>query len=535
VDPPVPPKGEGIDLTVLVLDAATGEGIPDVLIELEHPANLIADRRTWSYKSQTDASGKSLIANIAAERYNTKVTQQGRMLVAGSTQSISFAASTKPNPLVFRMWKSASIQGVVEDLDHRLVAGATVELLEEQWKAGQRTLARIATSKPTDTEGKYAFPSVLPGSYYLRARPDQTVIRNQLRESDALPEAGQRHVAYVNTLYPAAQFLETASPLQVYSGVDQQGIRIEVQKSKYYAVRGHVDNLSPTVASPGLIFIRTVTFDSRFPFIADEPYNEVIGTNIKPDGSFAYEAGIPPGQYWAGYTPGGEGGRFGGMDFRVNDRDVELRTELWSGFPLNGKIVYEDGTPAAGVHATVRTFWSQRSIRVDDLFTDRDGTFDRPLYSDGIFRIEFDNGLAVRKIEKDAHIYPGPEFEVTRDGGPAVITLTRKGASLEGSVALHKSTEAYPRGMVTLSLEPLSPLDNVKRKRLDGINTFKFEHLETGRYRLCAWVEEGTEINRVLNNPTYDGRLSILCQSVEVKGDETKAVNLKQISALDIR
>jgi hypothetical protein len=202
---------------------------------------------------------------------------------------------------------------------------------------------------------------------------------------------------------------------------------------------------------------------------------------------------------------------------------------------MKGKVVYEDGTAAALVQGTIRTFWSQRSIRVDGFSTDRDGKFDQPLYSDGTFRIEFDNGLAVRKIEKDAHIYPGAEFEVTRDGGPAVITLTRKGASLEGSVALHKSTEAYPRGMVTLSLDPLSPLDNVKRRRLDGINTFKFDHLEAGRYRLCAWVEEGTEINRVLNNPTYDRRLSILCQSVEVKGDETKAVDLKQISALDIQ
>jgi hypothetical protein len=411
-----------------------------------------------------------------------------------------------------------------------------VELLEERWTAGQRTLARIQESAPSRADGTYRIEGVLPGSYYLRAKINPNVVQQQLRDSDKLTDPAERHIAYVNSLYPGVQFLEQATPILVYPGANQQGVRIEIQKSKYYLVHGSVDNLSKEVPTPGLIFIRTVSFDSRFPFIADQPYDESLRTNIAPDGAFSYEIGVPPGQYWMGYTPGGQANRFGGMDVRVIDKDVELKTELWSGFPFEGKMVYEDGTPATGITTSLRTFWDRRSIREDSFATNREGKFNQPLYSDGTFRIEFpSNRVAIQKIEKDGRTFTGPEFQIISQGGPATITVTRKGASISGSVQLHETTKAYPRGMETLSLEPANPLDNPKRKRLDGTTTFAFEHLAAGRYRLCAWTEEGTEINRVLGNPYYDQRLAALCRSVEVKIDETKTTDLKQISALEIQ
>lgn len=534
VDAPTPAKGEGIEFTVRALDAATGEAIPGVKVELTRLPATPADRRVWGYKSLTDPGGKATFLEVFADRYALAATLEGRVIVAGSLQNVTFTPSSKPQPVILRMFKGSTIEGIVEDRFRNAIANARVELLEERWSAGVRTLARIKASEPTNAEGKYSLGDVLPGSYFLRARVPQNVIRDQLRESDKQPDPRDQHVAFVNTLYPSAAFLETAQPLVVYEGSKQQGVRIEVQKSKYYPVRGQVLNLSREVPRPGLIFIRTVSFDSRFPFIAEAPYDEAVPTEIKPDGSFAYEEGLPPGQYWAGYTPGGQGNRFGGTDVRVADRDVELRTELWGGFPFNGKAVFEDGTPAS-VNGTMRTFWNRRSVRIDDLSTARDGTFNRPLYSDGTFRLQLGGNLAIKKIEKDGRTYEGPEFEVIAQGGPAVITVTKAGASINGSVELHNSTKTYPRGMVTLSLDPLSPLDNPRRQRLDGTDSFKFEHLEAGRYRLCAWVEEGTEINRVLGNPAYDKRLGTLCQSVDVKIEDAKSTKLKQISALEIQ
>jgi hypothetical protein len=534
IDPPTPPPGEGIEFTVRTLDASTGEPIIGVAIELNRVTSP-ADPRAWTHKSLTDAGGKVTFTEMLAERFTLAATLEGRTPVASSVRNVTLSRGVKPTPVILRMHRSSTIQGAVEDRDGMPLVGAAVELLEEQWTAGQRTLARIKTSLPTGSDGKFVLDSVLPGPYYLRARPNPAMIDTQLEQSDKLSQPADRHVAYVNTLYPSAIFLETAQPLVISEGVNHPGVRIAVQKSKYYPVRGIVNNLAPAteVTTPGLIFIRTVALDSRFPFIADQPYDEAVPTQIRPDGTFTFDRGLPPGQYWAGYTPGGQGNRFGGMDFRVTDRDVELNTELWKSNVFEGKAVYEDGSPAQ-VRGTLRTFWSRRSIRTDNMNTNPDGTFNRPLYSEGVFRLELDGNVAVRKIEFAGRLYEGPEFELKPQGGAAVVTVTRKGASISGTVELHRTTKAYPRGMVTLSLDPLNPLDNPKRQRLDATDAFKFEHLAAGRYRVCAWVEEGTEINRGLNNPNYERTLATQCQSVDVRGDDAKTTSVRQISTLEI-
>lgn len=533
--PPQPPKGQGVQLAVSAVDAVTGETLPGVKIEL-HRLRTMADPREWSYTATTDAKGSAVIPEVMAERYAIRATLAGRRPVSGAEQILALVPAAKPAPVVLRLFKSVAIEGVVEDGDRKPLAGTRVELLEERWTAGQRTLARIRTAELTGPAGAFSFEDVLPGAYYLRARPDPLVIAQQLRETSGAADPEARNVAFVNTLYPDAQFLETARALVLTTESGRQQVRIQVQKSRRYTVRGRVGNLSPAVSSPGLIFIRTVSFESRFPFILDEPYDEIVPTRIDRDGTFTCEPCLPPGQYWAGYTPGGQANRFGGMEFRVTDQDVQLDTELWDGYPLEGRVQFEDGTSAGSLTGTLRTFWSRRSVRNDAFSTTPEGTFNRQLYSDGIFRIEFPGtGLTVKKIEKDARTWTGPEFEVSRGGGPTVITVTREGAAINGSVRLHQNAQGSPRGIVTLTIDPANPLDVPLRKRLNAPGNFAFEHLEAGRYRLCAWVEEGTEVNRVLGNPVFDQRLASLCQSVEARAGATASVELTQLSALELR
>jgi hypothetical protein len=87
--------------------------------------------------------------------------------------------------------------------------------------------------------------------------------------------------------------------------------------------------------------------------------------------------------------------------------------------------------------------------------------------------------------------------------------------------------------MVTIAKQPFRPTDTVKRKYLDGTTSFAMEHLEAGRYRVCAWLEEGSDVDRVLGNPRYEQRLAAACQSVDLTGDEKALVQLKQVSALN--
>jgi len=224
-----------------------------------------------------------IFSDVSAEGYTLAATLKGRTLVAGSVRNVTLTSGVKASPVILRMHKGATIEGSVVDRDAKPLVGAVVELLEEQWTAGQRTLARVKSAPATKDDGRFVLDSVLPGAYYLRARPSPAAITSQLAQSDKLPNPADRHIAYVNTLYPSETFLETAQPLLTFEGASWADVLITVQRSKYYPVRGTVHNLSPEVPSPGLMFIRTVAFDSRFPFIADQPYDGIVTTQIRPD------------------------------------------------------------------------------------------------------------------------------------------------------------------------------------------------------------------------------------------------------------
>ena len=153
----------------------------------------------------------------------------------------------------------------------------------------------------------------------------------------------------------------------------------------------------------------------------------------------------------------------------------------------------------------------------------------------GTYRVEFPGFAVVRKVQIDGRTFPGGEFELSTLSGPAVITLARSGASIQGSVDLHERGRGYPRGVITVTPMPQHPTDLPKRKYLSGNASFVIDHLEAGRYRVCAWLEEGAEVNALLGNPHYEQKLSALCEVVPVSTDEHKEVRLKQFSAVDIR
>jgi len=536
VEPPLPVAGEGVPLSFLVLDAAKGDPIPNVSIELRSPVRAVDNKPTyWSYQLQTNGAGKVAVADVTPGPYQLVVKKEGRVLVSGSVLNMTLQPKDKPPLVIFRMFLSSRVTGTVENREHKPIPDVRVELLREAWQASMRVLELSQNPVQTDAEGSYVFDGVLPGTYYLRARPSPALIQTQLMDSDRGADPEQRHTAYVNTLYPATPFLESATPLHVYDGVDQQGARIEVQRDRYYPVRGHLENVSPEQTQLGLLFFRSVSFDSRFQFIWNQAYDGTIQVEVKPDHTFTYEPGLPPGPYWAGFVPADK--VRGGADFRVADRPIDdMRIELTPALQFFGKVVDEDGQPVSQMLAHVATFASRRALYQRDFGIAKDGAFNTSGLTPALYRLDLQGApVVIRKIERDGHTYRGGNFELTTTGAEAVITVSRKGAVVAGTVEMLRIAQDYPRGMVTALPDPAQPTDMVKRTRLDGTNTFKFEHLEPGAYRLCAWLEEGTEVNQVMGNPAYEQKIAPRCERVDVKADETRSASLKQFSALEIR
>jgi hypothetical protein len=139
-------------------------------------------------------------------------------------------------------------------------------------------------------------------------------------------------------------------------------------------------------------------------------------------------------------------------------------------------------------------------------------------------------------VDLNARRYPDGDFELnSAPTGPATVTLSRRGGGIQGSIDMQDRAKAYARGMVTIAKQPFRATDTVRRKYLNGATTFAVEHLESGHYRVCAWLEEGSDVDRVLGNPQYENQLSGRCESVEISGDESKSVMLKQLSTVDFK
>jgi hypothetical protein len=527
IDPPEPRPGEGIDFTVKVIDAVTGKGLGDVKLELTRNPSP-ADRRRWIYTRNTDALGNATVTNMTANNYAIVATLPGYMLSKTAVQNLSLSVGTKPAPLTFRMWRSSSVDGVVQDRDGNPVVGAAVDILEEQWIGGLRTLAVSQPPVMTDPAGKFAFPAVMPGTYYLRATPVRGMVQQQLRGSPA-----GKQEAFVDTLYPGVLYTEQAAPVKFDPGVNLYNMRIEMQKSPYYSFSGRVSGIPPEIRGSGLVLIRRAAFDSPFPFTWANPYAGNLSVQITADGTFSAPS-VPPGPYWAGYTPAGP--VRGGTQFLVADRNLEdVRVEVNPGITITGKIVFEDGSVPDVRSGSMSVFQPNLGVYVRGFAVMPNGDFNIGGLPAGPYRVEFSSPVVVRKVEINKRVFNGGEFELTPLDPTAVITLGRAGAAVQGTVDLLDQAKSYPRGMVTIAPQPLRPTDTPKRKYLEGGTTFVVDHLEAGRYRICAWLEEGSDVDRFLGNPQFEQKFGVSCETVNLAADERRAVQLRQITAADFK
>jgi hypothetical protein len=370
--------------------------------------------------------------------------------------------------------------------------------------------------------------AVLPGTYYLRAIPPPALVQQQLKGAD--------HTAFVDTLYPKAMYFEESSALAIIPGVNVFGLRVEMQKSKYYSLSGRVFGIPPERQGvSGLVLMRRVSFDSPFPFIWASPYAGALNVRLSADGSFT-APDVPPGPYWAGYTPAGD--VRGGTQFLIEDRNIDdFKFDVTQGATLSGKVVWEDGSPMTGIPQNqMGVFLPNMGVYKRDLGGfGQNSAFNETGLPVGTWRLDFSGPVVVRKILIGGRTYEGGQFDLDVGAGPAVITLSRAGAAIQGSVELHEQAKAYVRGMVTIAPLPLRPTDTPKRKILDVNGSFAVEHLEAGRYRVCAWLEEGAEVNALLGNPRYEEKFNSACETVVLAADERKQVRLKQISAPEFK
>jgi hypothetical protein len=184
------------------------------------------------------------------------------------------------------------ISGTVVDGSGKPLIGARVVAMVPVYIGGRRELQRLEAAT-TDINGKYRFPNLDPGLYYLRVSPLNDAAVESLFINPALYDqtASDRRVpvsrdpeGYPTVYYPGGS-LELAQPILLGNGQKTDDLTVTVNKVRTSRVRGRI--LEGTAIRDARVMLLPV--DSS----VDSNWSRVFDSR---DGTFDFRA-VQPGAY----------------------------------------------------------------------------------------------------------------------------------------------------------------------------------------------------------------------------------------------
>lgn len=186
-------------LSGTVVNSVTGEPVPRAQVRVFG----VVQRSAF-----TDSEGHFQIDSLPAGSVNIDLQKPGYASQQGANRAIvgadSRAVALKLSPL-------GAIYGHVLDITGQPTENIAVRLIGRSITEGRRR-TNLVGSAQSDEDGRFRFPSLTPGIYYLAVGPGiQQDFR--LRTHDEKPKTG-----YPSLYYPNAPDLGSASPIQLVAG-----------------------------------------------------------------------------------------------------------------------------------------------------------------------------------------------------------------------------------------------------------------------------------------------------------------------------
>jgi hypothetical protein len=333
-------------ITGIVTDAISGRPIASATVFLEGQGT--------SKVATTDASGVFSFAVSDAEQFVVRAGKPGYFEAEVALDASSPARVTNPHAprLQLRLWRYASVSGVVRDAQGRTVEQAVVSVWPRIFVAGAVQIAK-GTNVRTDDRGEYSLSGLQQGEYLVSVRPRLT------------PGAQVPPLVF----FPDAASVDQSQPVVLGPGEQRSNIDFTIAQLPGRTVAGAV---SAAFALSGALQVSLV------PDGLNSAGTDGAIAQMVPDahGGFSF-AGVPPGAYWLivdsappGITYGGDGGipmllslngislppklfrtrgpspttRISGrVSIVVDRRDVhDVVIPLQSGASISGQIVVDD-------------------------------------------------------------------------------------------------------------------------------------------------------------------------------------------------
>lgn len=478
----------------------------------------------------TGADGEFVFEGLTVGSIYVRPTLLGYLMEG--EQEIRILLSAKepaPPPLTIEMVQAASVTGVVEDAEGTPLPGTQVHLTERLPMLAAQ-LMRPRGEATTNDKGEFSIVAA-PGEYYVYATP-----KTQSTVGHPEGESGPVNRGFVGTFYPSSRDAQAAIPVSAFAGSSLTGLRLEIQESRLYKVRGRVQADERDIANLTRLAVQLVRAsgpDGQPAFSGIMPDDERLTVSVKEDGEFLFK-GVAPGYYTFRDV-----GLFLALasDSPVNVSDQDVDEVVVSVVPpalFAGKVeIEEEGHTAAGLTLTVSGNRGKIQWRISE-----SGTFALPRgLSPGSYRVGLSGPDApvVTQIAWPGSVNRGAEFEAAAPGSDrVVISASTRGATINGRVEIPPDWRT--QGTVTISTPMLTSaaVPFMETVALGPGGAFASPPLAPGRYQVCAWREESIATIRVLSDPRFHDRLGRVCETVSVQLGVGERLNLKPISIADL-
>ncbi|MFB3825139.1 MAG: carboxypeptidase regulatory-like domain-containing protein [Bryobacteraceae bacterium] len=205
-----------------VVNAITGAHIAGVKVEIRQAGCSAAT-------AVSDASGGFRVEGLAEGEYSASFLASDFYYPRGAVDfRVGPGAALR---LRVELTPLARLSGRVVDGERRPAAGVAVELI----RIGNAAMNVTRTGQ----EGEFAFETVIPGTYWLAARPARREFGKLHRVKLERPESSDAaRLDWAPTFYPAAGDRGAASRIVAPAGADLGGFEVRLRAVPVYEVRG---------------------------------------------------------------------------------------------------------------------------------------------------------------------------------------------------------------------------------------------------------------------------------------------------------
>lgn len=486
-------------------------------------------RDTRMLAATTDNSGNFAFDNVDPGSYIISAQKNGfvrqetvrRSGASPSSQGVTVAAGQDVSAVSIKLIPHSVLTGKVTDEDGDPMYGAVVNVMEEQYQRGRRTLTFRSNGSVNDL-GEYRIPGLPPGRYFIAVETRSARGPNGARVRRVGEEVER---SFVRMYYPGVIEQSQATPVTFEPGQEVRGIDFQMRKAATFHIRGRVlDDAGNPVANIGVMVMNEGSSAPGF------------GRNngaVRQDGSFDIGE-VSPGNHilMAQRMSRDRALSAGLVNVQVGTRDVEgVVLRLSGAGQVHGVIQAADNPDVKSVRVTLDPMQTMPF----DVYSSRnigDGnTFTIPNVLPGSYRIDVvgaPDGYYVKSVQVGGQDFLESGLMISGAVSGLEVHLAKGATTVEGTLA-DADGKAVGQGVIAL-VPPQAKRDQwrlFKTAMADQNGQFTFRNVPPGEYTLLAYGPAGDA--SIVQNPEYLKQVEAKGKVISLSENAHESVQLKII------